>query len=75
MPDEIYYSNKAANVLERAVKEINREEWSEAGFKKRIFNRSFKKVIDFDNGVPDFLNALDTEYYALGEEEDLEVSG
>jgi len=64
---------KRADILERAIKEINQEGWSEAEFRKRVFGRTIKRITDFDDGLFNFLDALDDEYYELEDEEDLEV--
>lgn len=64
---------KRANILERAIKEINQEGWSETEFRKRVFGRTIKRITDFDDGLFNFLDALDDEYYELEDEEDLEV--
>ncbi|MBN8865153.1 MAG: DUF4375 domain-containing protein [Sphingobacteriales bacterium] len=64
---------KRVNILEKAIKEINKEGWSEAEFRKRVFSRTIKKVTDFDEDLFDFLDELDDEYYELEDEEDLEI--
>lgn len=62
-----------ASILEKAIKEINKEDWSETEFRKRVFSRTIKRITDFDEDLFDFLNTLDNEYYELEDEEDLEV--
>ncbi|MGJ1384486.1 DMP19 family protein [Sphingobacterium siyangense] len=61
---------KAADILERATNLVNADQISLNEFRRKVFDRDFSKVVDFDDELFDALSALDDEYYAL--EENLE---
>lgn len=61
---------KAADLLERATNLVNADQISLNEFRRKIFDRDFPKIVDFDDELFDALSVLDDEYYAL--EENLE---
>lgn len=58
---------KAADILERATNLVNAEQISLNEFRRKIFDRDFPKIADFDNELFDDLELLDKDYYALDE--------
>jgi capsid portal protein len=58
---------KAADLLERATNLVNAEQISLNEFRRKVFDRDFPKIVDFDDELFDALSALDDEYYALDE--------
>lgn len=63
-------AHQAAELLERAVEEVNRDQLPLDEFRKRFFSRRIDRIANFDDTLADFLDTLDNQYYAL--EEDLE---
>ncbi len=61
---------KTAEILSRALAEVNKEQFSEREFRTRIFNRRLEKIVNFDEDLGNLLNRLDNEYY--NSEEDIE---
>ncbi len=58
---------KAADLLERATNLVNADQISLNEFRRKVFDRDFPKIVDFDDELFDALSALDDEYYALDE--------
>lgn len=58
---------KAADILERATNLVNANQISLKEFRRKIFDRDFLKIVDFDDELFDALSALDDEYYSLDE--------
>lgn len=61
---------KTANILNRALLNVNKEKYDIDEFRDKIFNRTLEAISDFDENLGDTLNDLDNEYYLL--DEDLE---
>jgi len=61
------------DLLERALKEVNYENWNEVTFRELVYSRKLERISSFDQELFDILNELDNEYYALENEEILEL--
>lgn len=61
---------QASAILEEALSKVNIEQYDEADFREKIFNRKIDRIVNFDNDLGDILNDLDNKYYSL--EENLE---
>ncbi|MGS2765243.1 DMP19 family protein [Sinomicrobium sp. M5D2P9] len=61
---------KTSSILERAIREVNIENFSIDEFRAKIFNREIDRIVDFDEKLSEFLELLDNEYDDL--DEDLE---
>ena len=59
---------KTANILNRALLNVNKEKYDIDEFRDKIFNRTLKAISDFDENLGDTLNDLDNEYYLLNED-------
>ncbi|WP_306565160.1 DMP19 family protein [Flavobacterium lindanitolerans] len=58
---------RAADILERATNLVNADQISLKEFRRKIFDRDFPKITDFDDELFDALSALDDEYDTLDE--------
>jgi galactose mutarotase-like enzyme len=58
---------RAADILERATNLVNADQISLKEFRRKIFDRDFPKIADFDDELFDALSVLDDEYDALDE--------
>ena len=61
---------KTSRILERAIREVNFENFNVDEFRAKIFNREIDRIADFDEKLSIFLEFLDNEYDNL--DEDLE---
>ncbi|GAA0882183.1 hypothetical protein GCM10009120_07800 [Sphingobacterium siyangense subsp. cladoniae] len=59
---------ESSNVLEKAISQVNIEDFSIGEFRTKIFNRKLEKIADFDEGLCNFLELLDDEYDNLSED-------
>jgi hypothetical protein len=59
---------KTANILEKALSEVNIEEYSEGEFREKVFNRKLDRIANFDEQLTEILEVLDDEYYSLDED-------
>lgn len=58
---------KIADILEQATNLVNTDQISLNEFRRKIFDRNFPKIVDFDDELFDVLSDLDDKYYALDE--------
>jgi galactose mutarotase-like enzyme len=58
---------RAADILERATNLVNADQISLNEFRRKIFDRDFPKITDFDDELFDALSVLDDEYDARDE--------
>lgn len=63
-------ANKAADLLSKALDQVNDKGYSNYEFRDNIFNRRLETIANFDERLSDSLSRLDDEYYSL--DEDLE---
>lgn len=54
-------ANSVKSILERALEKVNKENMSEDEFRKIIFNRKLKCIVDFEEETGDYLDCLDDE--------------
>jgi hypothetical protein len=59
---------KTSSILERAISEVNIENFSIDEFRAKIFNREIDRIADFDERLSEFLELLDNEYDDLNED-------
>lgn len=55
-------------LLEKALKKTNSDKFSEVDFRKLIYHRKLKKIVEFENKLFKQLDDLDTQYYDLKED-------
>ncbi len=58
---------KASNILEQATNLVNADQISLNEFRRKIFDRDFPKIANFDDELFDALSLLDNEYYTTDE--------
>jgi len=63
---------KAVEILEQALKIVNIDNEGVDGFREKIYNRKLAHLVNFDDKVFSSLHDLDTKYYALEDNENLE---
>ncbi len=61
---------KTAEILEKALSEVNFKQYSIDEFREKVFNRELDRIVNFDEALSEFLDKLDNEYDSL--DEDLE---
>lgn len=64
-------ASKSAEILNKAIKEVNEENLPNEVFRDRILYRRLSKIAGHDEGLSGVLDKLDTEYYSI-DDEDLE---
>ena len=55
-------------LLEKALKKTNSDKFSEVDFRKLIYHRKLKIIVEFENKLFKQLDDLDTQYYDLKED-------
>jgi len=58
---------KAANILEKALNQVNIEQYSISEFREKVFNRKLSPIVNFNEELSDFLDVLDDDYDSLDE--------
>jgi hypothetical protein len=58
---------KTAEILKRALSEVNSEQLGIGEFRNKVFNRELDRIANFDEELSDFLDELDDQYYSLDE--------
>lgn len=53
----------AANILSRALDEINNDKLSEEDFRRKAYDRDLSRIMSFEDNLFEILDKLDDEYY------------